>query len=233
MTDKSIRKYTSLVLVFLFLIGCNKHFSQIIEPSERIKNKNCEDSLLRKQLENADSLIQDGEESIGVGHSLKVSALTKLGFCEEHWKQAVEEFELAVKHGADSVTLRIEIGNVFFYQIKDYPKAIEQFKNVINRDKSNRQAHLSLSKIYIQIEKWKEALESAETAKQVDNDRLPKDFYAYYEARALGGLKRYWEAQEKYKQFLKFVKENDVNIPEIENAQKGLKEIERILQIQK
>jgi tetratricopeptide (TPR) repeat protein len=216
------------VIILVIVISGKVVFSQENKIPEQSENKQCERLILRTRLANIDSLVKSGEVSVGNGHMMKVFAFSELGQCAEHWKQAVEEFESAVTNGSDSISLRIVIGNIFFSDLRNYLRAIEQFEYVIKREPLNFEANLRLTKLYLVTENWDKAIKRAKVLEQLSK-YLPKVFYEYFEARALEGMKKYAQAREVYKRFLKFADKNQLSLSEVEDAKSRLKVIEQNL----
>jgi|SRR5215204_4726394 len=223
----------SVAILLILFFGGTQSFSQDIESSVQIKPKSCIDDWWRERLENVDKSFQSGEITLGKRHDIRAFYLSGLsGDCEEDWKQAVKEFELALTNGEDSISLRVEFGRLLYLKLKDYPKAINQFEHILKQNPRNFDANYNLANLYVLTENWEELLKRGKVLVEMAH-RAPGVFYEYYEARALEGLKRYKEAQQKYQRFLEHEEKIDYTSPQKEDARRGLKAVTEILMKQK
>lgn len=91
---------------------------------------------------------------------------------------------------------------------KDYPKAIENYRAVLKKNPSNKEARLNLARSYYQLKRYRDAIKAYEAYTGGPMQMPAKDIFDY--AEALSTEKRYDVALAAYKQLLASDPDNHV-----------------------
>jgi tetratricopeptide (TPR) repeat protein len=125
-------------------------------------------------------------------------AHAELGYSYRHlgrYSESIEEYQEAIRLKSDLATAHLGLGDVYYYNTKQYAEAAQAYKRGLSISPNNAQAFYNLAWCYNDLERYTEAVAELRNAIRL-NAEYPE---AYNElGYALHQLQRYGEAVQQY-----------------------------------